>query len=64
MIDEVNVPGDPTCHRQGDHRVRKGGKGCMLPATGGIGVNVFYATGALLVIGGLFLAAMKGLSGK
>lgn len=54
----------PAIDMTGDHRVRKGGKGCMLPATGGIGVNVFYATGALLVIGGLFLAAMKGLSGK
>ncbi len=36
----------------------------MLPATGGIGVNAFYATGALLVIGAVFLAVMKGLSGK
>ena len=36
----------------------------MLPATGGIGVNVFYAAGALLVIGSVFLAVMKGLSGK
>ena len=32
----------------------------MLPATGGIGVNIFYATGALLVIGAVFLAVMKG----
>lgn len=32
----------------------------ILPATGGIGVNIFYATGALLVIGSLFLAVMKG----
>ena len=36
----------------------------MLPSTGGIGVNVFYATGALLVIGAVFLAVMKGLGGK
>jgi LPXTG-motif cell wall-anchored protein len=32
----------------------------MLPSTGGIGVNIFYATGALLVIGAVFLAVMKG----
>lgn len=32
----------------------------MLPATGGIGVNIFYAAGALLVIGSVFLAVMRG----
>ena len=43
---------------------RTGGKITMLPATGGIGVNLFYAVGAFLIIGGLFLAVMKGLGGK
>lgn len=32
----------------------------MLPSTGGIGVNVIYAAGALLVIGSVFLAVMRG----
>jgi len=36
----------------------------MLSATRGIGVYVFYAAGTLLIIGGVFLAVMKGLSGK
>lgn len=36
----------------------------MLPATGGIGVNVIYAVGAILVIGAAFMAVMKGLRGK
>ena len=36
----------------------------MLPATGGIGVNLFYAVGAFLIISGVFLAVMKGLGRK
>ena len=36
----------------------------MLPETGGIGVNLFYAVGVLLIIGSVFLAVMKGMGGK